>query len=105
MCDACAPSRKPPATLCDQLHTERVHELVLPGYDVLEVLGTGGFGEVRLARHRALGRLVAVKRLRSFAREDDGAAERFRREARVLAMLDCPQIISVYDYRVSDGGG
>jgi predicted Ser/Thr protein kinase len=76
---------------------------VLPGYEILEQLGAGGFGEVRLARHRSLGRLVAVKRLRSFARADAGATERFRREARLLALIDCPQVVGVYDYRVSDG--
>lgn len=86
-------------------HTERVRELVLPGYEMLDQLGAGGFGEVRLARHRVLGRLVAVKRLRSFALEDDGATDRFRREARALAMLDCPQIVRVYDYRSGDGPG
>ena len=80
-----------------------MRELELPGYEVLEQLGVGGFGEVRLAKHRALGRLVAVKRLRSFARDDDGALERFRREARVLAMLDCPEIVGVYDFRFTDG--
>ena len=62
-------------------------------YELLRPLGTGGMGEVWLARERPLGRDVALKAMR----ESDSPArsERFAREARALAALDHPSILPV----------
>lgn len=62
-------------------------------YELLRPLGTGGMGEVWLARERPLGRDVALKAMR----ESDGPARsaRFAREARALAALDHPSILPV----------
>src|ERR1700688_2571297 len=59
----------------------------LPGYTELAVLGSGGFGEVVLARHGESGTLVAVKYLRLDLLADSGFAAMFRDEAAVLASL------------------
>jgi serine/threonine-protein kinase len=72
------------------------------GYETVRLLGSGGFGEVTLARHIALGRLVAIKYLRATAMVDSDALERFKREARVLATLEDPAVVRVYDVRFSD---
>lgn len=64
-------------------------------------LGQGGSGEVWLVRDRALGRDVARKSLRRDRRNAIGEA-RFLREARVLARLEHPNIVPVYDL---DAGG
>ncbi len=75
-----------------------------PGYEVLGELGRGGFGEVVLARHTTLDRLVAIKRIPVAALHYAEAVARFQREARVLAALDHPGIVAVYDFRLGPLG-
>src|ERR671934_804277 len=75
-----------------------------PGYTFVEVLGSGGFGEVVLARHEAMNRLVAVKQVHSFALADPDMAARFQREAKALARLDCAAIVRVYDFVRTETG-
>src|SRR5215203_5666993 len=66
-------------------------------YDVVRPLGSGGMGEVYLARDRVLGRDVALKVLRRQYAGDDEFAERFKREAMSAASLSHPNIVQVYD--------
>src|SRR5215213_10675846 len=66
-------------------------------YDVVRPLGSGGMGEVYLARDRVLGRDVALKVLRMQYAGDDEFAERFKREAMSAASLSHPNIVQVYD--------
>jgi hypothetical protein len=66
-------------------------------YDVGRGLGSGGMGEVFLARDRVLGRDVALKVLRRQYAGDSEFAERFLREARSAASLSHPNIVQVYD--------
>ena len=74
-----------------------------PEFDIQRVLGQGGMGTVYLARHVALDRLVAIKVIRGPLAEDAGFAERFTREARTLARLNHPQIVSVHDFGEREG--
>lgn len=67
------------------------------GYEFIRLLGAGGHGEVVLARHRALGREVAIKRILARHVNDEQASERFRREARVLASTSTATVVKVYD--------
>jgi eukaryotic-like serine/threonine-protein kinase len=76
----------------------------VPGYTEVKVLGSGGFGEVVLARHDGSGRLVAIKYLRSQLLGDAGFAGLFRAEAAVLASLDDPNVVRLYEYVESAGG-
>src|SRR3954447_12091262 len=71
------------------------------GYEIVRELGAGGCGVVYLARQTALQRLVALKRIHGYALTDDYALERFRREARVLATMDHPGVVRVFDFRRS----
>jgi serine/threonine protein kinase len=66
--------------------------------EILEVLGHGGMGVVYKARQIELDRLVALKILRPNISHDTGFAARFLREARALAKLNHPNIITVYDF-------
>jgi eukaryotic-like serine/threonine-protein kinase len=66
-------------------------------YDVVRPLGSGGMGEVFLARDRVLGRNVALKVLRTQFAGDEEFAERFKREAMSAASLSHPNIVQVYD--------
>jgi eukaryotic-like serine/threonine-protein kinase len=68
----------------------------LPGYQLGEVLGRGGMGEVVAAVDQTLGREVALKRMRHTDATGD-AARRFVREAQVQALLDHPAIVPVHE--------
>ena len=76
----------------------------VPGYTELKALGSGGFGEVMLARHDASGVLVAIKYLRHDLLADPGFAGMFRGEAAVLASLEDPNIVRLYEYVESPAG-
>jgi serine/threonine protein kinase len=79
-------------------------EWKVPGYTELKALGSGGFGEVVLARHEASGHLVAIKYLRRTLLDDPEFTEMFRAEARVLASLDDPNVVRLYEYVESPSG-
>jgi serine/threonine-protein kinase len=70
----------------------------LPAYEIGAVLGRGAFALVYAGRHRHLERQVAIKRLSPDLLADAGVRERFAAEARMLASLDHPHIVRVYDY-------
>lgn len=70
---------------------------LFPTLEILELLGQGGMGAVYKARQPGLDRLVALKILPPEAVRDPAFAERFGREARALARLNHPNIVSVYD--------
>ncbi|MCG8457383.1 MAG: serine/threonine protein kinase [Holophagales bacterium] len=76
-----------------------------PGpYRLERILGTGGMGEVHLARHRLLGRKVAIKHIRLDVVRRREARERLRREARAAARLSHPSIIQIHDLLESEDG-
>jgi Tol biopolymer transport system component len=72
-------------------------------YQVVELLGAGGMGEVYKARDTRLDRTVAVKSLPASLAADPQFRDRFAREARVLSGLDHPHICPVYDVGEHDG--
>jgi serine/threonine-protein kinase len=67
-------------------------------YKIIEQLGQGGMATVFKAYHPALDRYVALKALHPAFGEDVTFAARFQREARVVARLEHPYIVPVYDY-------
>jgi beta-lactam-binding protein with PASTA domain/tRNA A-37 threonylcarbamoyl transferase component Bud32 len=66
-------------------------------YQLGELLGRGGMAEVRKGIDTRLGRVVAVKRLRTDLASDATFQARFRREAQSSASLNHPAIVAVYD--------
>ena len=66
-------------------------------YELGELLGRGGMAEVRKGNDVRLGRIVAVKRLRTDLASDPTFQARFRREAQSSASLNHPSIVAVYD--------
>ncbi|WP_339747627.1 serine/threonine-protein kinase [uncultured Rubinisphaera sp.] len=69
-----------------------------PQLELLELIGKGGMGAVYKARQKTLDRIVAVKIINPDAAEDPSFAERFSREARSLARLSHPNIITIHDF-------
>jgi serine/threonine protein kinase len=66
-------------------------------YELGEMLGRGGMAEVRKGNDVRLGRIVAIKRLRTDLASDPTFQARFRREAQSSASLNHPSIVAVYD--------
>ena len=74
-----------------------------PQLEILECLGRGGMGVVYKARQKALNRFVALKILAPERSTDPGFAERFTAEARMLASLNHPNIVTIHDFGESGG--
>jgi len=68
------------------------------GYKSLELIARGGMGEVYKARHPNLNRTVAIKVLSAFFKDDPGFNKRFAREAKTMAQLRHPNIITIHDF-------
>ena len=74
-----------------------------PQFEILECLGRGGMGVVYKARQKSLNRLVAIKILASERSGEARFAERFAREAEILAQLNHPHIVTIHDFGEVDG--
>jgi hypothetical protein len=72
-------------------------------YEVIAPIGAGGMGEVYRARDPKLGRDVAIKVLPESFSQDADALARFEREARAVAALSHPNILSIFDFGREDG--
>jgi serine/threonine protein kinase/HEAT repeat protein len=72
-------------------------QALFPQLEILGLIGTGGMGAVYKARQRELDRLVALKILPPDIGEVPGFAERFSREAKALARLNHPGIVTIHD--------
>ena len=72
-------------------------------YRITEQLGQGGMATVFKAYHAALDRYVALKALHPAFGEDPNFEKRFQREARLVAKLEHPHIVPVYDYSEHEG--
>ena len=73
------------------------------GYKNLELIARGGMGEVYKAKHPNLNRTVAIKVLSTFFKDDPAFNKRFAREAKTMAQLRHPNIITIHDFGDQDG--
>jgi len=82
----------------------------LGAYELDEVLGRGGMGEVWRGHHSLLARPAAIKLIRTDAMANTSPEikqdllKRFEREAQATAALKCPHTVSVFDFGISDDG-
>lgn len=76
---------------------KRLRRALGDDYELLELLGTGGFGRVYRVRDLHLERQVALKVLQPLLTRDPEVVERFRREAQLAAGLRHPNIVNIYD--------
>jgi serine/threonine protein kinase len=75
----------------------------IPGYEIEEIIGKGGMARVYLARHKALNRKVAIKVMNRQEGADSDFSDRFLREARIVANLTHPNIVTIHDVGEHDG--
>ncbi len=82
----------------------RAEELVgrFPNLEIMHLVGHGGMGAVYLARQTNLDRMVALKVLSPRLGADPQFTERFTREAKTLAKLSHPNIVTVFDYGLAE---
>ncbi|MDR3460593.1 MAG: protein kinase [Verrucomicrobiae bacterium] len=76
---------------------------LFPQLEILELIGKGGMGAVYKARQKQLDRLVALKILPPGIGKDPAFAGRFAREAKALAKLNHPGIVTLYEFGVASG--
>ena len=72
-------------------------------YEILAPLGAGGMGEVYRARDKKLDRDVAIKVLPRAVAADPDTLARFEREAKAVAALSHPNILSIFDFGAQGG--
>lgn len=67
-------------------------------YEIVELIGKGGMGEVYLTRDLVLNRMVALKLLPSEYTQDADRLRRFQREAQTVSALNHPNILTIYEF-------
>jgi serine/threonine protein kinase len=110
LCPACLmqgafPTRTDTSTAAARFRPPTIEELApkFPQLDLLGFIGQGGMGAVYRARQKELDRIVALKILPPDIGKDAAFTERFMREARALAKLNHPGIVTIYDFGRTDG--
>lgn len=91
-----SPRKTPPPSLASVAEA-------FPNLEIIELIGQGGMGLVYKARQPKLDRFVALKLLPQSLAVDPAFAERFNREARVLARLNHPNIVTIFDFGQAGG--
>jgi serine/threonine protein kinase len=95
--EAGSKSKKPNAPSIEEITP------LFPQLEIMELIGRGGMGAVYKARQKELDRIVALKVLPREIGDAPGFAERFAREARALAKLNHPGIVTLYEFGKADG--
>jgi formylglycine-generating enzyme len=76
---------------------KELNKIFYPYYEIISLLGVGGEAKVFRARHLNLGREVALKLIKKSVLMGDENIKRFQHEARIMANLDHPAIVKIYD--------
>lgn len=82
---------------CSELLSGSQIPLVLGDYVLLSKIGSGGMGQVFMARHRLMDRIVAIKLLPTSLTKDEASNKRFQREVKAAARLTHPNIVHATD--------
>lgn len=79
------------------IYSGKGKQLLLGNYLITEKIGAGGMGQVYKAVHKRMDRVVAIKVLPTSVTRSSQAVERFQREARAVAKLNHPNIVTAHD--------
>ena len=106
---ACAALAVVPARLLERLNRRMQRARELGSYQLVELIGHGGMGEVWKAQHQMLARPAAIKIIRPAALGGEFAAacdtlRRFEREAQATAVLQSPHTIEIFDFGIERDG-
>ena len=109
LCPRCGRCYAPDASQCEVDEQALVPESGVPRiiedkYVVTRLLGRGGMGSVYLATQKRLNRPVAIKVLLSHLVGSSSMRSRFEREARIVARLRHPAIVTIHDFGVLPSG-
>src|SRR4051794_34541917 len=91
-----------PATATSEIPSIERVAAAFPQLEIHELIGRGGMGFVFKARQPHLDRFVALKLLPDKLARDPRFTERFNREGRVLGRLNHPNIVSIYDFGMTE---
>jgi serine/threonine-protein kinase len=98
------PGESVPATQLEARHPHfEPGDVFLGKYEIIRLIGSGGMGQVYLARHRGLDSFVAIKMMHVEHIKDKSAIERFTREARACAQVEHQNAVRVFDCGEQDG--
>lgn len=87
-----------------ELHFDQPQIPGVRGYELKEEIGAGAYGIIHRAVQPAIGREVAVKIIRPRYANDPAFIRRFEAEAQIIAHLEHPHIVPLYDYWREPGG-
>ena len=95
--EAAQPAARPAVEPAGGDTNPRLADLVLPGFELFEVIGKGGMGKVYRATQKSLNRMVAIKVLNEDLAKHKSFIKRFEKETASLAALNHPNISSIID--------
>lgn len=73
-------------------------------YEILETVADGGMGKVYKARHKLMNRNVAIKTMQPSLVASGSALKRFQQEVQAISLLNHPNVLTVFDFFISDDG-
>ena len=100
------PASRPPTAPAAPIETTGIEpgSILFGEYEIVEVLGAGGMGEVYRARHRRLGEFRAIKMMHADLATRQGANEFFLREAKALLAVRHPAVVHCHDLLSDERG-
>ncbi len=73
-------------------------------YQIVSFIGEGGMSFVYLVKHRALDKVMALKMMQPHHHQDGDMIQRFKQEAKSVATLNHPNLVTIHDYGVTEEG-
>ncbi len=99
-CDSSLPARLRTSPAKDPF----IGSILNSTYQIQEVVGSGGMGRVYKARDVLMERTVAIKMLHAHLTSDQASIQRFQQEARAASAINHPNVITAYDFGISESG-